>query len=407
MKKFALHWQILVAILLGIIVGLLFPFVTNWIEWIGALFLKALKMVVLPIIITSIVSGVIKLETDAGFGKLSLKIILYYFCMSILAVFTGLFLVNLISPGKGANWEAAVSGGSHQATEVSFYDILLGIIPSNIFESIAKGEILPVVIFSILFAIFAGKLKPESKTLFLNLFDAGFEVIMKLTRFILQFAPLGIFSIIANAMAKNSERIADIAGSLGLFMLVVLAGLLIHGLVTLPLVFYLISKSNPFAHLRNMLSVLFFAFSTSSSAATLPLAIDATVNKSGVSPKIAGFALPLGSTINMDGTALYECVAAIFIAQAYGIELTFGHQLVVVMTALLASTGAAGIPMAGMVMLTIILSSVNLPLEGIGLLLAVDRILDMVRTMVNVWSDTCGVVVIARSEGEKCYFPEK
>ncbi|MGV8093339.1 MAG: dicarboxylate/amino acid:cation symporter [Mangrovibacterium sp.] len=402
MKKFALHWQILIAILLGIIVGLLFPSVTNWIEWIGALFLKALRMVVLPIIITSIISGVIRLETDSGFGKLSMKIILYYFCMSIVAVFTGLFMVNLISPGEGANWETAVSEGTHhQATDVSFYDILLGIIPSNIFESIAKGEILPVVIFSILFAIFAGKLKPEPKALFLNLFEAGFEVIMKLTRFILYFSPLGIFSIIANAMAKNSERIADIAGSLGLFMVVVLASLLIHGLITLPLVFYLIGKSNPFAHLRNMLSVLFFAFSTSSSAATLPLAIDAVVNKSGVSPKIAGFALPLGSTINMDGTALYECIAAIFIAQAYGIDLTFGQQLVVVITALLASTGAAGIPMAGMVMLTIILSSVNLPLEGIGLLLTVDRFLDMVRTTVNVWSDTCGVVVIARSEGEK------
>jgi Na+/H+-dicarboxylate symporter len=232
-------------------------------------------------------------------------------------------------------------------------------------------------------------------------FDAIFVVMMKVTLFIIKFTPLGIFGIVAREVARNSEELASIAGSLAIYSLCVIAGLLIHAFVILPLIVRIIGKARPFDHFRNMATPLLTAFSTSSSSATLPLTMEALENNSGVSNKVTSFTLPLGATINMDGTALYECVAAMFIAQAYGVDLSFVQQMLVVFTALLASIGAAGIPMAGLVMITVVLTAVGLPLEGIGLILAVDRILDMIRTSVNVWSDSCGAVTIARSEKEE------
>jgi len=205
---------------------------------------------------------------------------------------------------------------------------------------------------------------------------------------------------VAKVVADQDDLIGLI-GSMSRYMGVVILGLAIHALVVLPLLMRLIGKARPFAHLKNMTTPLLTAFSTSSSGATLPLTMTTVEQKSGVSNKVSSFTLPLGATINMDGTALYECVAAMFIAQAYGVEMTIANQVIIVATALLASIGAAAIPMAGLVMMTVILTAVQLPLEGVGLILAVDRILDMFRTTVNVWSDSCGAVIIAKSEGEK------
>lgn len=222
---------------------------------------------------------------------------------------------------------------------------------------------------------------------------------MKITMFIIKFTPLGILGIVAKQVAETSDLL-DVAGRMGLYMIAVLGGLIIHGGFTLPFLIKVVGKANPIKHLQAMTTPLLTAFSTSSSNATLPLTMEAVEHNAGVSNKITSFTLPLGATINMDGTALYECVAAMFIAQAYGVELGFVQQVIVVLTALLASIGAAGIPMAGLVMITIVLSAVGLPLEGVGLILAVDRILDMCRTTINVWSDSCGAVIIAKSEGE-------
>ena len=221
---------------------------------------------------------------------------------------------------------------------------------------------------------------------------------MKMTGVIIKLAPIGVFGLMVKIVAKTGFSAFVPLLS---YMSVVAGGLLIHALITLPLVLALVAKVNPLQFFRNMSDALTTAFSTSSSSATLPLTITSVQKKAGVSNKITSFVLPLGSTINMDGTALYECVAAIFIAQAYGIELSFMQQLIVVMTALLASIGAAGIPMAGLVMMSIILNAVGLPLEGVGLIIAVDRVLDMMRTTVNVWSDSVGTITIANSEGEK------
>lgn len=223
---------------------------------------------------------------------------------------------------------------------------------------------------------------------------------VELTHFIIRLTPLGILGIVVGVVADQTGNLVVVLGSLGKYSVTVLIGLIIHSTITLPLIVHTIGKVNPWKHFQAMTTLLLTAFSTQSSSATLPLTIDAVENNTGVSNKISSFVLPLGATVNMDGTALYECVAAMFIAQAYGIELSFLQQMIVVFTALLASIGAAGIPMAGLVMISVILTAVGLPLEGVGLILAVDPFLDMCRTTVNVFSDTCGAVTIAKTEGE-------
>ena len=333
-------------------------------------------------------------------GRLGIKTLGYYMLTSLLAILTGLIIVNLVKPGVGVDlgFTKTVDGLTEHAGSVK--DIFYRLIPENIFEEMAKGEILPVIFFAILFGYFITRVPNGYKDSLSNFFNAVFEVMMKITLFIIKFTPLGIFGIVSAEVARNSEQLGQIAGSLAVYSLCVVAGLIVHALISLPLLVRLVGRARPYAHLKNMVTPLLTAFSTSSSSATLPLTMEALEYNSGVSNKISSFTLPLGATINMDGTALYECVAAMFIAQAYGVELTFIQQMLVVFTALLASIGAAGIPMAGLVMITVVLTAVGLPLEGIGLILAVDRILDMIRTTVNVWSDSCGAVIIARSENE-------
>jgi Na+/H+-dicarboxylate symporter len=273
-------------------------------------------------------------------------------------------------------------------------------VPTNIFEALVSFDILAVIFFSILFGFFITRVDSKSKEFLTTLFNSGFEVMMKLTHFIIRFTPLGILGIVVGVVAEQRENLGEVLGSLGKYFITVLIGLVIHAAITLPLIIRSIGKVNPWKHFQAMTTPLLTAFSTRSSSATLPLTIDAVENNAGVSNKISSFVLPLGATINMDGTALYECVAAMFIAQAYGIEMSIIQQAIIVFTALLASIGAAGIPMAGLVMISVILTAVGLPLEGVGLILAVDPFLDMCRTSINVWSDSCGTVTIAKTEGE-------
>jgi Na+/H+-dicarboxylate symporter len=258
---------------------------------------------------------------------------------------------------------------------------------------------LSIIFFAMLFGFFITRVEQKYRTMLGNAFNAIFEVMMKITLFVIRFTPLGIFGIVSKTVADQDD-LMGLFSSMGLYIGTVLIGLLIHFFISLPLITRYIGRANPIKHMRNMSTPLITAFSTASSGATLPLTMHAVENNSGVSNKISSFTLPLGATINMDGTALYECVAAMFIAQAYGVELSVLSQVIIVFTALLASIGAAAIPMAGLVMIAVILTAVNLPLEGIGLILAVDPLLDMFRTATNVWSDSCGAVVIAKSEGE-------
>lgn len=467
MKKVALHWQILIALVLAIIYGLLFTtsyrltedsykklnrrmvplevrqhlhaldgaVFESWsdfekalnslpdqekledhrldiiqaayynppvkyVSWMGDLFIRALKMLIIPLILSSLISGITSIGSGSNLGRLGLKTLTYYVSTSFFAILTGQVLVNFFRPGVGANINFIQEVEGLVEKQKSFLDILIGIVPDNIMQAMVENDMLSIIFFAIIFGFFITKISARYQEVLNDFFTAVFEVMMKVTLFVIRFTPFGIFGIIAKTVA-DQEDLGGLMASMGLYMLTVILALGIHASLTLPLIVKYIGRANPLKHFRNMTTPLLTAFSTSSSGATLPLTIQAVEDNSGVSNKISSFTLPLGATVNMDGTALYECIAAIFIAQAYGVELTFIQQIIIVFTALLASIGAAAIPMAGLVMITVILTAVGLPLEGVGLILAVDRILDMFRTATNVWSDSCGAVVIAKSEGEQ------
>ncbi len=400
MLKLKLHWQILIALIIAVIYGLSFPDQAEYVTWMGDLFLRALKMLIVPLIVTSIIAGVTNMGDAQNLGRLGLKTITYYVSTSVLAIITGLFFVNLIQPGVGADLGLRKEIPELAAAPGNIGDLVMRMVPTNIFDAFSSADMLAIIFFSILFGFFITRVNQEPKEFLTNFFNAGFEVMMKIAHFVIMFTPLGILGIVVGVMAEQRNNLAEVLGSMGVYFATVLVGLVVHATITLPLIIRVIGKVNPVKHFKALTTPLLTAFSTRSSSATLPLTIDAVENNAGVSNKISSFVLPLGATINMDGTALYECVAAMFIAQAYGIEMSILSQAIIVFTALLASIGAAGIPMAGLVMISVILTAVGLPLEGVGLILAVDPFLDMCRTSVNVWSDSCGTVIIARTEGE-------
>ena len=400
MKKIALHWQILIALILAVIYGLVFDDkAISYVSWMGSVFLRALKMLIIPLILSSLISGIANIGSGSSLGRLGLKTILYYVSTSLLAIITGQVLVNIIRPGVGADLN--FSGKIEGLVEIkrTLGDTLIEMVPQNIFQAFNNNEMLSIIFFAVLFGFFVTRVDTNHRDVLKKAFNAIFEVMMKITLFVIRFTPLGIFGIVSKLVSEQDD-LGELVSRMSLYMGTVILALLVHFFITLPLIVKYIGKAKPYRHMKNMSTPLLTAFSTSSSGATLPLTITAVEENSGVSNKISSFTLPLGATINMDGTALYECVAAVFIAQAYGVDLSFIQQIVIVITALFASIGAAAIPMAGLVMIAVILTAVGLPLEGIGLILAVDPILDMFRTCTNVWSDSCGAVVIAKSEGE-------
>jgi proton glutamate symport protein len=402
--SFPLHYQIIITLIAGGFFGYFFPDATAYTNWIGVIFLRSLNMIIIPLILCSITTGVASVGSSGNLGRLGLKTMSYYIFSTLAAIITGYILVTIIKPGVGAELGFKMPVEDISAASDSFGQVLLDIVPANIFESLMQGQMLSIIFFAIIFGFFITKVEEKPRILITDVFNAALDVIMKITLFVIRFTPLGIFSITAKVIAQQihlGNEISEVISRLGLYFITVLLGLIIHGLVTLPLSVRFLGRANPIKHMKNMTTPLLTAFSTSSSNATLPLTMKAVEEEDGVSNKIASFTLPLGATVNMNGTALYECVAVMFIAQAYGIDLTFGQQIIVIFTALLAAIGAAGIPMAGLVMMTVVLKAVGLPLEGIGLILAVDRILDMFRTTINVYGDTCCAVIIAKSEGEK------
>jgi len=410
MRKIELHWQILIAIILAVVFGVFFSNYVSYVSWMGTIFIRSLKMIVAPLILTSIASGVANIGSAGNLGKLGLKTMAYYMLTSVFAITTGLLMVNIMKPGVGANLGLVEEVDGLRGSANSFLEIIVNIIPENIFAAFVNNQMLSIIFFALLIGFFISKLGKKNKIFLLDTVNAGFELMMKITTFIIKFTPYGVFGIVASTVADQAgdpEALVEISKRLGLYMLTVVFALVIHSMIILPLLLKYFGKINPLAHVKAMSIPLLTAFSTSSSSATLPLTMEAIEKKAGVSNKVTSFVLPLGATINMDGTALYECIAAMFIAQAYGVELGMVEQVVVIATSLLASIGAAGIPMAGLVMISVVLTAVGLPLEGIGLILAVDRILDMFRTTVNVWSDSCGALLIAKTEGETLRYSEK
>lgn len=406
MKRIALHWQILIALLLAVAAGVLLGDKALFFEPLGTIFLNALKMIVVPLIVCSIITGIANIGGAENFGRMGLKTLSYYICTSLFAIVTGLCFVNLIQPGVGAelglqagggDWADALKQKAAGSPWEIILDLMIRLVPTNPIQAMVQGEMIQVIVFCLLFGYFSTKVAEPYRSLIRDFFVGGFEVMMKLTQLIILFAPIGIFGLVSKMVATAGVGAFK---NLGLYTLTVFCALAVHACITLPLILMIVGRVSPAKHIKAMAAALLTAFSTSSSSATLPLTIRSVEENAGVSNKVSSFVLPLGATVNMDGTALYECVAAMFIAQAYGVHLGFGQQFIVVFTALLVSIGAAGIPMAGIVMMAVILKAVGLPLEGVGLILAVDRILDMCRTTVNVWSDSCGTVIIARTEGE-------
>ncbi len=395
-KKFTLTIWIFVGFILGIFTGAVIgepslPYTRP----LADIFLRFLRMAILPLIITSIVSSIIQVGSAQGLGRMGLRTMGYYLSTSILAIFTGQILVNIFKPGAGAQIVLEESPDYIAAAESSLGQIFLNIIPENPIAAAASGDVLPVIFFSILFGLFVTQLKIDQRDLLGKFFEAAFEAMMKMISFIIWTAPFGVFGIITGIVATSGFSAFK---SLGFYFIIVLAGLAIHMFFTLPMLLWTLGRVSPLKHYKGMIPALLTAFSTCSTIVTLPLTMKAVTEHSGASKKAAGFVLPIGATVNMDGTALYECVAAIFIAQVYGFDLSLGAQVTVAATAVLASIGAASIPMSGMVMMSIILGAVGLPLEGVAIILAVDRILDMFRTTANVFSDSCGAVIISRFE---------
>lgn len=416
MIRMKLHWQVLIALAMAVLAGSatrpdsllagISPLAIY--DFLGSLFLNALKMLIVPLIVASIIAGLANNRTTAGLGRLGGKTLAWYLTTTALAVLVGLLAVNLVQPGlvdgqpaKDLLGLAAETGAVMEKVagrdSGDLVEILLRMVPPNIVSAAAEGQMLGLITFSLLFGYFITRLPEELGRSQRSFWEGFAQVMLKITELVMKFAPMGVFGLVAKVVATSGlEAFRPLAG----FFFTVLAALAIHMFVVLPLLLKFVGGVSPLRHFQAMSPALLTAFSTASSSATLPLTMDCVEKRAGVSERTSSFILPLGATVNMDGTALYECAAVLFIAQAYGVDLSFMQQLTVVILSLVTSIGVAGIPAASLVAITLILTHFGLPAEAIGLILATDRLLDMCRTSVNVFSDACGAVAIARTEGE-------
>lgn len=398
-----MHWQILLAMLAALpTIWLLREaaaadfaparYVTDAITLTGKLFLKLLKMVIMPLILASVVMSVAGFDNPGHLRRLGLRALLYYGSTTMVAVGLGVVVVNLLQPGAGMSLAAAAAPNKKP---MSASDLVLSMVPDNIFEALTQNSaILSVIVFALLLGVATATLGAQADGV-RTFFNGLNEAMMKMTGWIMGLAPLGVFALtVTTFMDVGLEAIRPLA----LYMVTVALGLALHGGLVLPALYALWTKRAPWRFAKAMSPALLTAFSTASSSATLPLTMRCVERRAGVPPHISRFVLPLGATVNMDGTALYESVAAIFIAQAYGISLGLDAQVLVFATATLAAIGAAGVPGAGLVTLLIVLEAVNLPPEGYGLIVVVDRLLDMLRTTVNVWGDMCGAAIVAQTD---------
>ncbi|MBB5353372.1 Na+/H+-dicarboxylate symporter [Haloferula luteola] len=436
MKRPALHWQILIALVLATVTGMIFrglfgpdpgegSFCTRAIEissFVGDLFMQALKMIIVPLIVTSVISGIASLQGVQGFGRLGGKTLGFYALTTLLAVFTGLTVVNLIEPGvkDGVPNEAIRSAFASHAASASeaehakvaeaagrqagdFLDTFRMMIPPNVFQAATdNGQMLGVIVFSILFAIAMTRLPSEEIRTLRDFFQAGNDVMITLTRWIMAVSPIGVYALMFPVIHANGP---EVFWELKAYFITVLVALGIHFGLTLPLILRFLGGIRPADHFRALREALLLAFSTASSSGTLPVTMRCVQENAGVSKRVSSFTLPLGATVNMDGTALYECVAVVFVAQVMGVDMGFTQQFFVVIAALLTSIGVAGVPSASLVAILLILKNSQVPEAetAVVALLAVDRLLDMSRTAVNVFGDSCAAVVIAKSEGDPVY----
>lgn len=412
--KFPLYTKILLGFILGVLAGLLANqfeqavFFSTYIKPAGTAFIRLISMVVVPLVFASLVVGTGSLADIHRLGRMGIKTFAYYLVTTAIAITIGLLLANLIQPGHGlsaetkeqllANYQAEASTKIEQALQKpNVVDVLLDIIPTNAMRAFVDAEMLQVIFFALAFGIVLTLLPRDKSQPVLAFFDGVNEAMLKLVMIIMEIAPYGVFALIAAMIADFG---LGILATLAKYSIVVVLGLLIHAGLTYPALLKMFTKFSIRKFFVGIRPAQLIAFSSSSSSATLPVTMECVEDNLGVSKTVAGFVLPLGATINMDGTALYQGVAAVFIAQVFGMELSIAQQAMIVLTATLASVGAAGVPGVGMITLALVLKAVGVPLEGIALILGVDRLLDMCRTMVNVTGDASCALVVATTEGE-------
>jgi len=424
MKKLELHWQILIAIGLAglsgwavnsaIASGIEDPSIFGisvmaFFDYVGSLFLNALKMIIVPLIMSSIIIGVAGIGSGGNLGTLGGRTLLFYATTTLAAIMIGLILINLIGPGyvdgEPAGDLLALDSSGAEIAKIAegrgpgdVAKVFHGMIPPNIVKAAADGQMLGIIFFALLFGYFMTHLTHDLAEPLFKFWDSVFHVMMRMTEWIMKFAPIGVYGLVSAVVAKAGFQAV---GPLAVFAVTVIMALTIHVAIVLPLFLRFVGKVNAYKMFPAMAPAMLTAFSTSSSSATLPITMDCVEENAGVSNKISSFVLPLGATVNMNGTALYECAAAMFLAQAYGLDLNIGVQFSIVFIALLTSVGVAGVPSASLVAIAIILGAVGLPVEAIGVLLVFDRILDMLRTSVNIFGDSCCAVIVARLDGEK------
>ena len=395
--KQSLPLQIFIALGLGIVAGLIFlalglaDFTTDYIKPFGTIFLNLLKFIVVPIVITSIVQGVVSLSDIKKVGTIGLRTIIYYFCTTAFAITIGLIFANLF---KGTYKVLQTSDLAYEAAEpTSFMDTIVNIFPSNLFQPMVDSSMLQIIVIAI-FVGFGIIIAGDKGQLFSDWIDSVYEVFMVIMRGIIKVTPIAVFCLITPVVAVNGP---EVLGSLAMVLLTAYIAYAVHMFFTYSLAVKTLGHMNPITFLKGALPGFLFAFSSTSSIGTLPVSMECVENMGG-RKDVASFTLPLGATINMDGTAIYQGVCAIFIASCYGIPLTFGQMITIVLTATLASVGTAGTPGAGMIMLAMVLQSVGLPVEGIALVAGVDRIFDMGRTGVNVVGDMSAAMIISDYE---------
>lgn len=429
-KHIPLHWKIILGMVLGVGFGLLAivlnadQFTTHWIKPFGTIFINLLKLIAVPLVFASLIKGVASLSDISRLSRIGSRTIALYLVSTVLAVTTGLLIVNTLQPGnffseekriefkeKYASKTEAKMEAAAQVSDQGPLQFLVDIVPQNIMDASSNNKnMLQIIFFAILFGLTMIML-PDEKTVYVKGFFVGInEIILKIVDLIMKMAPYGVFALLASLMVDFSDgdvhNLVELFSALGLYSLAVILGLFIMILVVYPVVLKLFTKMSYVKFFKSIMPAQLLAFSTSSSAATLPVTMECCEDHLGVSKEVSSFVLPLGATINMDGTSLYQAVAAVFIAQAFGVDLDLSQQLTIVLTATLASIGAAAVPGAGLVMLVIVLGSVGMDPEGVALIFAVDRILDMLRTVVNVTGDATVATVIASTEGELRSFSE-
>jgi proton glutamate symport protein len=374
-----------------------------YISWMGDIFLRLITMLMVPFVISAIISGISGLRNAQSLGRLGLKTVLYYFITSSMAIFVGLVFVNAIKPGLGFDISIVPRIYEIQANQ-SITGQIMEIVPTNIFDAFINANLISVIFFSVLFGFFITKIGERNRVILSHFFNSVFEVMVQISGFVIKLLPIAIIGLAASFAAEisgDTSKLINLFASLGKFMLCVLLAFAFHALFVLPIFTYYGFKANPWKLYVKMRAALITAFFTSSSLTALPVSLHSIHKRCGVSNKVSSFTMPLGATFSVEGTALYEIIAVLFIAQAYGMELSLIETTIVIAITLLSSIGSSNMPGTGIYRMSLVLAAAGLPLEGIGFLVATDLILNMFKTVLNVWSDSCCAVIIAKTEGEE------